>query len=367
MGHQNTKRPRKQKLRGLLFLKLQINCQTYHAVDLQSLELYRIVECMHLDEVTLCCVDNRYPELGFKAIERTCKELGFAEVLFFTNAEFVTPQHEIKNLKIIPLLHIKNIDDYSRFMLKELNQYVHTSHVLTIQWDGYVIHPESWQQEFLNWDYIGAPWPRESGLIVGNGGFSFRSKKLLEALQDERILPNHPEDNCICLDNRALLEREYGIQFAPPELAAQFAYEFAPPVDKPFGFHGFFHFPKLLNDDDLTDFIKAIPEGSVLGPYLKIFTQVIKKNSSRRVNEVLYQKLMSIIQSSDTIVKSENAFGFLRGLLKSGQVSLAYALFKRRMQLVGLDMKFFKLIFRFIPGILNNIGYKLMRFIQKSA
>lgn len=319
---------------------------------------------MHLAEVTLCCVDNRYPGLGFKAIERTCKELSFAQVLFFTNADFVPPEHGIKNLKIIPLLHIKNIDDYSYFMLKELNQYVQTSHVLTIQWDGYVIHPDTWQQEFLNADYIGAPWPRDTGLIVGNGGFSLRSKKLLEALQDERIRSVHPEDNCICLDNREFLETQHGIKFASPELAAQFAYEFAPPVNKPFGFHGFFHFPKLLNENELCDFIGSIPEGSVLGPYLKIFIQDITKHSSSRVNEALHQKLMAIIESSDAIVKSESAFGFLRGLLKSGQISLAYALFNRRMQLVGLDMKFFKLIFRFIPGILNNIGYKFMRFVR---
>jgi hypothetical protein len=319
---------------------------------------------MYLAEVTLCCVDNRYPGLGFKAIERTCKELSFAQVLFFTSADFVPPENEIKNLKIIPLLHIKNIDDYSHFMLKELNQYVQTSHVLTVQWDGYVIHPEVWQQDFLTADYIGAPWPRESRLIVGNGGFSLRSKRLLEALQDVRIQSIHPEDNCICLDNRELLEKEHGIKFASQDLAEQFAYEFAPPVARPFGFHGFFHFPKLLNDDELCEFIEAIPEGSVLGPYLKIFTQDITKSSSPRVNEALHRKLMAIIQSSDAVIKSESAFGFLRGLLKSGQVGLGYALFKRRLQLVGMDMKFFKLMFRFIPGFFNNIGYKFLRLVR---
>lgn len=321
---------------------------------------------MHLAEVTLCCVDNRYPELGFKAIERTCRDLSFAEVLFFTNDQFVAPDHQIENLKLIPLLHIKNIDDYSHFMLKELNQYIKTTHVLTIQWDGYVIHHDQWRQEFLSNDYIGAPWPRDSKMIVGNGGFSLRSKKLLEALQDPRIQPVHPEDNCICLDNRVLLEKNHGIKFSHPELAAEFAYEFAEPIGKPFGFHGFFHFPKLLNDDELCDFIHQIPEGSVLGPYLKIFTQDIARYSSRRVNDVLQQKLMSIIQSSDAVIKSPSCAGFLRGLLKSGQVGLGYALFKRRMQLVGMDMKFFKLIFRFIPGTLNNIGYKLRRLMSKT-
>ena len=42
-------------------------------------------------------------------------------------------------------------------------------------------------QEFLNWDYIGAPWPLEfniNKLGVGNGGFSLRTKKvMLECLK----------------------------------------------------------------------------------------------------------------------------------------------------------------------------------------
>ena len=46
---------------------------------------------------------------------------------------------------------------------------------------------------------------------------------------------------------------------------------------------------------------------------------------------------MIIIQSSDAVIKSESAFGFLRGLLKSGQVGLGYALFKRRLQLASIN------------------------------
>ena len=325
------------------------------------------VNRMYLSHVTLCCVDNRYPNLGFQAIERTCKEMDFAEVLFFTNTDFLVPaSHEIKNLKTIPLSHIRNMSDYSHFMIKELNQYIRTSHVLTIQWDGFVINSDAWKDEYLKYDYIGAPWPFETGTVVGNGGFSLRSKKLLEALQDGDIKDIQPEDQCICITNKELLKSRYQIDIAPVELAEKFAFEFSAPLPKSFGFHGFFHFPKFLNDEELCSFIKDMPESSVLGPYIKIFVQDITRNSSRKVNQALHHRLMDIINNSAPIIQSPSCYGFLRGLLKSGQLSLSYALFKRRMKLVGMDMKFFKLIFRFIPGFFNNIGYKLMRLVKKS-
>jgi hypothetical protein len=65
--------------------------------------------------------------------------------------------------------------------------------------------------------------------FVGGGGFSLRSKKLLTALQDERIIPFFSavdkqtkkerklvsEDFTICLQYRDILEQDYGIKFAP--------------------------------------------------------------------------------------------------------------------------------------------------------
>ena len=45
----------------------------------------------------------------------------------------------------------------------------------------------AWRPEFLDYDYIGAVWPHVLDKYnVGNGGFSLRSKALLEAC---RALP----------------------------------------------------------------------------------------------------------------------------------------------------------------------------------
>ena len=131
---------------------------------------------------------------------------------------------------------IVSLENYSRFIIKELLSKVKTTHVLIAQWDGYVLNDEAWQNEWLDYDYIGAIW---TDGIVGNGGFSLRSRRLLEALQDERFEgPFYPEDEKICRDWRLILETEYGMKFAPPEVASAFSIENGRYTGQ-FGFHSF--------------------------------------------------------------------------------------------------------------------------------
>ena len=78
--------------------------------------------------------------------------------------------------------------EYSRFVIKDLLRDIATDFVQIIQWDGYVINGPAWTNEFLDYDYIGARWWfRKHDRNVGNGGFSLRSRRLLEALQDAAI------------------------------------------------------------------------------------------------------------------------------------------------------------------------------------
>ena len=113
--------------------------------------------------------------------------------------------------------------EYSAFVLKSLARHIDTPFVLLIQWDGYVVNPAAWREEFLACDYIGAKWFWHSdGMRVGNGGFSLRSRKLLAALQDPRIVLTDAEDVTIGRAYRPLLEREYSILFAPESLADAF-------------------------------------------------------------------------------------------------------------------------------------------------
>ena len=89
---------------------------------------------------------------------------------------------------------ITDLDEYSKFMIYDLPKYVDTDFVLTVQADGWVINPELWDDKWLEWDYIGAPWPLpqdavsyrdKAGVIrrVGNGAVSLRSKKLMNITQ----------------------------------------------------------------------------------------------------------------------------------------------------------------------------------------
>ena len=65
--------------------------------------------------------------------------------------------------------------------------------------------PEFWQwfkdniKDFLEWDYIGAPWQKTKKVNlkhVGNGGLSLRTKQCMidVILKDNKKIKNHPED-----------------------------------------------------------------------------------------------------------------------------------------------------------------------------
>jgi ADP-heptose:LPS heptosyltransferase len=193
----------------------------------------------NLNKVTLICVDcSRYGE-AVAAINKSMEQCDFAAVKFLTDINL-----EINGIEVIKILPIKSKEEYSRFIIKELYKYLDTEFCLVIQHDGYVLNGKSWQDEFLNYDYIGAPWLYSDGKNVGNGGFSLRSRLLQIFLaNDEFIEATDPEDQAIGRLYRDYLIKTYGIRFAPEDLADQFAYELRTPIYDTFGFHGRFHKP----------------------------------------------------------------------------------------------------------------------------
>jgi hypothetical protein len=84
------------------------------------------------------------------------------------------------------------------FVLHELHHYIDSDFVLLVEWDGYIINPTAWTNEFLNFDYIGAVWGHhKDGFRVGNGGFSLRSRKLLLATREIPFDEELAEDELI--------------------------------------------------------------------------------------------------------------------------------------------------------------------------
>jgi hypothetical protein len=199
-----------------------------------------------LDQVTLCCVDGKNHAMALRALDRSRQHIRFARVVLLTNAlpeRLPVPS----GIEAISAGSLSSEVEYSHLVLKRLYDYVVTPYVLLVQWDGYVAHPEMWQDRFLEVDYLGAPWPDgQGGFSVGNGGFSLRSRKLLAALQDSSFsLLTTNEDVTICGFHRKRLESEFGIRFGTPDLARQFSFEMDTPYiiagGKTFGFHGIFN------------------------------------------------------------------------------------------------------------------------------
>ncbi len=167
-------------------------------------------------------------------------QCSFDKVLFLTDIE-------IKNLpgievEIIPKISSK--DEYSHFVVKELYKYIGTEFILLTQHDAEILNGNLFDDRLFDFDYCGALWPELDGLSNGNGGFSWRSYRLQEALGiDNHILVTNPEDVSICRVYRRYLEKKYGLVWATDEIAEQFSYEIRTPMQPTFGRHGNFHKP----------------------------------------------------------------------------------------------------------------------------
>lgn len=187
---------------------------------------------LYLPDITLIIIDCLNVKRAINAIEKSTKDFEFGEVKLLTSLFSDYPY----TVKIDP---INRIEAYSHFCIKKLNDYVDTKFVLVIQYDGYIIGDKStWNNLFYDYDYIGSPWYHWNGTgAVGNGGFSLRSKKLLEILQkDESINEYHNEDRMICRKYRSYLETKYGIKFPTKELAGSFSKNNIKDKNQ-FGFH----------------------------------------------------------------------------------------------------------------------------------
>jgi hypothetical protein len=217
---------------------------------------------LSLANVTLLCIETREPELAHWALNRCLKHAQFSKVVLLTDLNRVSEKKF--GIEYIQAPLIRTTKDYSDFLLTGIEQYVQGTHVLVIQWDSFIVHPELWTDNFLSYDYIGPVWPHHPENPVGNGGFSLRSVKLLQSMERPEFIKRHPEDYCICVDNKEFLEKECDIRIAPISVAEQFAVERS--LWHPaFGFHGFFNFANVLNDQDLKTFLRLLPESSLTG------------------------------------------------------------------------------------------------------
>lgn len=179
---------------------------------------------------------EKYREQQQKALDASCEGIEWGAV---------------KNI-IVPT---NTIDEWNRAIVFDLGDYIDTEFALLIHPDGYVVNPDMWRPEFLDYDYVGAPWPLPTddfsyrdihGKIqrVGNS-VAIRSKKLLMLPKQISMdwKPFHGfynEDGYIAVNMRHLFE-EHGCTFAPIGVAKYFGKEYDVPenqgIDRTFAFH----------------------------------------------------------------------------------------------------------------------------------
>ena len=216
-----------------------------------------------LPDVTLVAVTSVAINATIDALHASMRQASFAQVLLLTDhAPAGGTDPSIHWRRIEP---IGSREDYSRFMLQRLHRHVSTSHALCVQWDGFVLNGAAWEAEFLKYDYLGAVWPQfTDGRNVGNGGFSLRSRRLLEATEGLPFDGSVPEDVAIGRLYRTTLERQ-GIRFAPEQVARRFAYERTPVAGGEFGFHGVYNLGRHLTAADALALLRSL-EPTLLAP-----------------------------------------------------------------------------------------------------
>ena len=251
-----------------------------------------------LNAIALCCVDTRTPLLALKAMQRCMRELRFGDAILFSYPEAdLVRRAALSGVRIVDPGEMNSIEAYSRFMLRGMTPYLDRDFMLVVQWDGFVLHPDCWSDEFLDYDYIGAIWPEDfCKYTVGNGGFSLRSRKLLQALSSPDIRVTHPEDLSICDVNRALLEQTYDIRFAPVEIAARFAYELVESDVATFGFHGVFNLIDAFTPEELLDLIKSMRDDMALPAGMRTLAKRLIRDGQY---ESAQRILMSRIRQGD--------------------------------------------------------------------
>lgn len=203
-----------------------------------------------LKGVTLwACVWSDDHEMQFRTLRvlRYCQTLfEFDDVLFLSFLP--VPKHAWK----MRLLQVPNLamHGWSIFHNRIVPNLIKTPFALSVHEDGFPIRPDLWNDQFLEYDFIGAPWANGG---VGNSGFALESQRFLQAkaalpFDDLRgyggltgtVVGNHTVTHsdvfATVLHREALIAR--GLKIAPVETALEFSTEQTGKQWPSFGFHG---------------------------------------------------------------------------------------------------------------------------------
>ena len=141
---------------------------------------------LDLQNITAICLQGRDNSFDESLTTRSKKLLEYmVSIINFHKIIFISPvDPEVEGVEYI---YTDPVDYhyYNRWCVRELTNYIDTDYCLLFQDDGFPLNPEHWDNEFLNYDYVGSPLPLDSNILhhpeerIGGGGFTLRSKKLL--------------------------------------------------------------------------------------------------------------------------------------------------------------------------------------------
>ena len=208
---------------------------------------------INLPNITLVALTSvRLPQT-IKALEYSTKDINFGSVKLLSDMkpdtlpDFISFEFTEKS---------STIDEWNYNIIYNLPNHIETEFALLIHDNGFIVNPSSWKDEFLDYDYIGAPWPLpndnfsyrdiDNNLIRVGNSVSLRSKKLLDIPKKFNLewKPFHGftnEDGFICVNYRhKYIEGE--CKFADIDIAKYFSHEsMIPEIEgiDPFAFHNY--------------------------------------------------------------------------------------------------------------------------------
>jgi hypothetical protein len=208
---------------------------------------------LDLKNITAVCLQGRGSDWGeYRNMMRYVKKSLTYMVKHFNFHEIIFISCEDPQIKGVRFVHTEPLSyfDYNKWCLHSLSDYVNTDFGLLFQDDGFPLNPEMWRDEFMEYDYVGAPIKLPANIpykeeLIGGGGFTLRSKKLMEFTKTIQypdqygFYPN--EDTTIVVTYRdEMLEK--GLRICPHNIARHFVIQNA--IDSEhtlfntFGYHG---------------------------------------------------------------------------------------------------------------------------------
>ena len=211
---------------------------------------------LHLPDVTLVLIDVQCHELARLALQDSLQDIAFGDITVFSDVDLCVP-----GTRWVKVPKWPSIAECCKYLWYELPNHLFTGWMLLIHWDGWITDPACWSDEFLKYDYVGAPWWYADGYNVGNGN-ALRSLRLMRFLQQHKDyfpLSTYKEDDLISRSYRPMLET-CGFKWPPETLASTFSFECTRPSwsSRHFMFHDSFNFPLVLDGERLAERVRLM-------------------------------------------------------------------------------------------------------------